>query len=107
MRAIHMEEKITDYIVRLSGATRNPGNFGLDIGSLISYGASPRASIWLGMATRAHAFLNGRGYVTPQDVKSMAPDVLRHRIILSYEAEADGKTTDDLIEVLLERIEVP
>jgi len=107
MRAIHMEEKITDYIVKLSGATRNPGGFGLDIGSLISYGASPRASIWLGMAARAHAFLNGRGYVTPQDVKSMAPDVLRHRIILSYEAEADGKTTDDLIEVLLERIEVP
>jgi len=107
MRAIHMEEKITDYIVKLSGATRNPGNFGLDIGSLISYGASPRASIWLGMAARAHAFLNGRGYVTPQDVKSMAPDVLRHRIILSYEAEAEGKTTDDLIEVLLERIEVP
>jgi MoxR-like ATPase len=107
MRAIHMEEKIMDYIVQLSGATRNPENFGLDIGSMISYGASPRASIWLGMAARAHAFLNGRGYVTPQDVKSIAPDVLRHRIILSYEAEAEGKTTDDLIEVLLERIEVP
>ena len=107
MRAIHMEEKIMDYIVQLSGATRNPENFGLDIGSMISYGASPRASIWLGIAARAHAFLNGRGYVTPQDVKSMAPDVLRHRIILSYEAEAEGKTTDDLIEVLLERIEVP
>jgi len=107
MRAIHMEEKIMDYIVKLSGATRRPENFGLDIGSMISYGASPRASIWLGMAARAHAFLNGRGYVTPQDVKSMAPDVLRHRIILSYEAEAEGKTTDDLIGVLLERIEVP
>jgi MoxR-like ATPase len=107
MRSIHMEEKIIDYIVRLSGATRSPGDFGLDIGSMISYGASPRASIWLGLAARAHAFLNGRGYVTPQDVKSMAPDVLRHRIILSYEAEAEGKTTDDLIEVLLERIEVP
>jgi len=107
MRSIHMEEKITDYIVQLSGATRNPENFGLDIGSMISFGASPRASIWLGIAARAHAFLNGRGYVTPQDVKSMAPDVLRHRIILSYEAEAEGKTTDDLIEVLLERIEVP
>jgi MoxR-like ATPase len=107
MRSIHMEEKIIDYIVRLSGATRNPGDFGLDIGSMISYGASPRASIWLGLAARAHAFLNGRGFVTPQDVKSMAPDVLRHRIILSYEAEAEGKTTDDLIEVLLERIEVP
>ena len=107
MRSIHMEEKITDYIVQLCGATRNPENFGLDIGSMISFGASPRASIWLGIAARAHAFLNGRGYVTPQDVKSMAPDVLRHRIILSYEAEAEGKTTDDLIEVLLERIEVP
>jgi MoxR-like ATPase len=107
MRSIHMEEKIMDYIVQLSGATRAPKDFGLDIGSMISYGASPRASIWLGIAARAHAFLNGRGYVTPQDVKSMAPDVLRHRIILSYEAEAEGKTTDDLIEVLLERIEVP
>jgi len=107
VRAIHMEDKIMDYIVRLSGATRNPDHFGLDIGSMISYGASPRASIWLGMAARAHAFLSGRGYVTPQDVKSMAPDVLRHRIILSYEAEAEGKTTDDLIAVLLERIEVP
>ncbi len=107
MRSIHMEEKIMDYIVQLSGATRNPDNHGLDIGSMISYGASPRASIWLGLAARAHAFLDGRGYVTPQDVKSMAPDVLRHRIILSYEAEAEGKTTDDLIAVLLERIEVP
>jgi len=107
IRCIHMEEKIMDYIVRLSGATRDPDNFGLDMSSMISYGASPRASIWLGMAARAHAFLNGRGYVTPQDVKSMAPDVLRHRIILSYEAEAEGKTTDDLISILLERIEVP
>jgi MoxR-like ATPase len=107
MRSIHMEEKIMDYIVQLSAATRAPEDFGLDIGSMISFGASPRASIWLGMAARAHAFLSGRGYVTPQDVKTMAPDVLRHRIIVSYEAEAEGKTTDDLIEVLLERIEVP
>lgn len=107
IRSIHMEEKIVDYIVRISGATRNPQEFGLDIGPMISYGASPRASIWLDQASRAHAFLNGRGYVTPQDVKSMAPDVLRHRIILSYEAEAEGKSTDDLIEFLLERIEVP
>jgi MoxR-like ATPase len=107
MQSIHMEEKITDYIVNISRATRNPEEFGLDLGPMISYGASPRASIWLGRAARAHAFLNGRGYVTPQDVKSMAPDVLRHRIILSYEAEADGKSTDDLIGILLERIEVP
>jgi MoxR-like ATPase len=107
MRSIHMEEKIVDYIVRISRATRNSQDFGLELGSMITYGASPRASIWLGLASRAHAFLNGRGYVTPQDVKSMAPDVLRHRIILSYEAEAEGKTTDDLIATLLERIEVP
>ena len=107
IRSIHMEEKIVDYILRISRATRNPQEFGLDIGHMISYGASPRASIWLDQASRAHAFLNGRGYVTPQDVKSMAPDVLRHRIILSYEAEAEGKSTDDLIEFLLERIEVP
>ena len=107
MQSIHMEEKITDYIVNISRATRNPEESGLDLGPMISYGASPRASICLGQAARAHAFLSGRGYVTPQDVKSMAPDVLRHRIILSYEAEAEGKSTDDLISILLERIEVP
>ena len=107
MRSIHMEEKIVDYIVRISRATRNSEDLGLEIGPMITYGASPRASIWLGLASRAHAFLNGRGYVTPQDVKSMAPDVLRHRIILSYEAEAEGKTTDDLTSTILERIEVP
>ncbi|MBW2109087.1 MAG: AAA family ATPase, partial [Deltaproteobacteria bacterium] len=106
-RSIHMEEKIMDYIVRISRATRNPEEFGLPLGPMITYGASPRASIWLALASRAHAFLSGRGYVTPQDVKSMAPDVLRHRLILSYEAEAEGKTADDLIATLLERIEVP
>jgi len=107
MRSVHMEEKIVDYIVRISRATRDPEEFGVELGHMISYGASPRASIWLGLASRAHAFLSGRGYVTPQDVKSMAPDVLRHRMILSYEAEAEGKTSDDLITKLLERIEVP
>ena len=107
MRSIHMEEKIVDYIVRLIRATRNPAESGLDMSNMISYGASPRASIWLGLASQAHAFLSGRGYVTPQDVKSMAPDVLRHRLILSYEAEAEGTIPDDLIATLLERIEVP
>ncbi len=107
MRSVHMEEKILDYIVRISRATRDPEAFGLELGAMISYGASPRASIWLSLASRAHAFMSGRGYVTPQDVKSMAPDVLRHRLILSYEAEAEGKSTDDLIDVFLERIEVP
>ncbi len=107
MRAIHMEERIMDYIVEIVRATRTPGKLDGEISSMISYGASPRASIWLGLAARAHAFLNGRGYVTPQDVKSMAPDILRHRIILSYEAEAEEKSTDDLIGRLLEQIEVP
>jgi MoxR-like ATPase len=107
MGAIHMEEKIIDYIVRLTRATRNSEEYGLELNPMISYGASPRAAIWLGLAARAHALLMGRGYVTPQDVKSLAPDVLRHRIILSYEAEAEGKSTDDLISTLLERIEVP
>lgn len=107
IKSIHMEEKVIDYIVRISRATRNPEEFSLDIGPMISYGASPRASIWLGVASKAHAFLEGRGYVTPHDIKSIAPDVLRHRIILSYEAEADGKSTDDLIDVILQRIEVP
>jgi MoxR-like ATPase len=107
MRAIHMEERVVDYIVRITRATRNPAECGLDLNTMIAYGASPRASIWLALGGRAHAFLSGRGYVTPQDVKSIAPDVLRHRIILSYEAEAEGKTTDDLIKTFLERIEVP
>ncbi len=107
MRAIHMEDRIMDYVVRLVRATRDPEAFGLALAPMIQYGASPRASIWLGLAARAHAFVSGRGYVTPQDVKTMAPDILRHRVILSYEAEAEEKTTDDLISVLLERIEVP
>ncbi len=107
LQQIHMEDRLLDYIVRLVRATRSPDELGLDIGPLISFGASPRASIWLEAACRAHAFLNGRGFVTPQDVKSMAPDVLRHRILLSYEAEAEGKATDDIINVLLERVEVP
>jgi MoxR-like ATPase len=107
MRSIHVEDKISDYIVSICRATRNARNFDADLDSMISYGASPRASIWLGLASRAHALLNGRGYVTPHDVKSMALDVLRHRIILSYEAQAEGKNTDELINILLERIEVP
>lgn len=104
---IHMEDRLVDYIVRLIRATRQPDEFKLEFGPMISYGASPRASIWLEAASRAYAFLSGRGYVTPQDVKSMAPEVLRHRILLSYEAEAEGKTTDDIIHILLERVEVP
>ncbi len=104
---IHMDEKVLDYIVRLVNVTRKPAEFGLDLDHLIAYGASPRASIFLGLTARAHAFLAGRGFVLPQDVKNMAYDVLRHRILLSYEAEADGLLTDDIIFQILERLEVP
>ncbi|MBU2489801.1 MAG: MoxR family ATPase [Proteobacteria bacterium] len=107
VRQVHMEEKLIDYIIRLVRATRDPEEFRLDLGRHIRYGASPRASIFLGMAARANAFLNGRGYVIPQDVKYLAPDVLRHRIIVSYEAEAEGVTSDDIVGQLLERVEVP
>jgi MoxR-like ATPase len=107
LRLIHMEERIVEYILRVTRATRDPKEYGLGFGSWIAYGASPRASIWLGSASKAHALLNGRAYVVPQDVKSLAPDVLRHRIILSYEAEAEGLTTDDLIQTILQKIEVP
>ncbi|MEW6428955.1 MAG: MoxR family ATPase [Thermodesulfobacteriota bacterium] len=105
--AIYTDEKIEDYIVSLVTASRAPGDFGLDIGQLIRYGASPRASIHLAMAARGHAFLAGRGYVTPHDVKAIAPDVLRHRIIASYEAEAEEKTSDDLVRTLLNSVPVP
>jgi len=104
---IYVDEKIQGYIVDLVLATREPKAYGLNIESLIQYGASPRASIYLNQASKAYAFLQGRGYVTPQDVKTIGPDVLRHRFILSYEAEAEEMTPDDVIARLFEHIEVP
>jgi len=104
---IYMDEKIEEYIVNLIFCTREPKDFGLDIGDLILYGASPRATIFLTMASRAHALLEGRGYVTPQDVKSVGMDVLRHRVILTYEAEAEEKTSDDVLRQIFEGVEVP
>ena len=104
---VYMDGKIEEYIVNLVEATRNPAAFRLDIGDLIRFGASPRATIFLAMAARAHALLAGRGYVTPQDVKSIAMDVLRHRVILTYEAEAEEKTPEDLIRRVLDAVEVP
>ena len=104
---IYIDEKIQDYIVSIIFATRNPGQYGLDIGNLIQYGASPRASIYLNQAAKAYAFIQGRGYVTPQDVKLICPDILRHRIILSYEADAEDLTTDNVIRTILEKIDVP
>ncbi len=104
---IYMDEKIEEYIVNLVECTRNPGAYKLDIGNLIRYGASPRATIYLAMAARAHALLQGRGYVTPQDVKSIAMDVLRHRVILTYEAEAEERTAEDIVGQILDHVDVP
>ncbi len=104
---VYMDEKIEDYILSIVHATRAPREAGLDIGDFIRYGASPRATIGLCMASKAYALLQGRGYVTPQDVKSVAPDVLRHRVIVSYEAEAEEKTSEDLIRQILSAVKVP
>ncbi len=106
--SIYMDPKIERYVVDLVFATRGPAEFGLgDLEPLIAFGASPRATICLAKTARAHAFLRHRGYVTPEDVRAMAPDVLRHRIVLTYEAEAEEKTTEDVVARVLDTVEVP
>ena len=105
---LYMDDKITDYIVELVHASREPGEHGLsELEPLIEYGASPRASIFLATCARAQAFIDGRGYVLPEDVKTIGPDVLRHRIITTYEAEAEEVTPDDIVRRLFEAVEVP
>ena len=104
---IYIDEKIKDYIVDIVCATREPDKYGMDMANFINYGASPRATIYLALAAKAHAFIQQRGYVTPQDVKSIGPDVLRHRVIVSYEAEAEDKTSEDIIKTIFDSIEVP
>jgi MoxR-like ATPase len=105
---IYMDEKIEKYILDIVFATREPKKYKLDeLSDLIQYGASTRATIFLNIASKAFAFIQGRGYVTPQDVKSIGPDILRHRVIISYEAEAEEKTSDDIIKKIFEEIEVP
>ena len=105
---IYMDDKIKKYIVDIVDATRYPGNHNLtELKGLILYGRSPRATINLAVASKAYAFLQGRGYVTPQDVKSIGMDVLRHRVIPNYEAEAEGKTSEDLVNKIFEHVEVP
>ncbi|MBN1832339.1 MAG: MoxR family ATPase [Deltaproteobacteria bacterium] len=104
---IYMDEKIEEYIVSLVEASRNPDVYELNIGQYIRYGASPRASIFLAIASKANAMIEGRGYVTPQDVKTIAMNVLRHRVILTYEAEAEEKTSEDIIEMILQTVDVP
>jgi MoxR-like ATPase len=105
---VYIDDKIRDYIVDVVHATREPGAYGLkELGVFLQYGASPRASIFLNLAARAHAFLRRRGYVTPEDIKSVGPDVLRHRVVLTYEAEAENVTTEDIVRRLFEHVEVP
>ncbi len=105
---VYADEKIEHYLVNLVLCTRQPAEFGLaEIAPHIMYGASPRASLALAQAARAHAFLKRRGYIAPEDVQTMATDVLRHRIILTYEAEAEEITTEDIIRRILEKVEIP
>ncbi len=106
--AVHLEESLRDYIVHVVYATRDPESYRLaDIGPQIAYGASPRASIFLAQAARAYAFIDGRGYVTPDDVKAIAQNVLRHRVIVTYEAEAEDVTSQDIVQRVLDTVPVP
>jgi MoxR-like ATPase len=105
--AIYVDDKVKGYIVDLVQATRRPGEYGLELTGLIQYGASPRATIALVRVARAQAFLDGRGYVTPQDVKTAAADVLRHRLLVSYEAEAEELKPEDLLTRILDKLPVP
>jgi MoxR-like ATPase len=108
VKDIYVDDRVKNYIVDVVFATREPEKQGLsDLAPLIEYGASPRASIALNMAARAHAFLRHRGYVTPEDVKAIGPDVLRHRMVLSYEAEAEEVTAEDVVRRVFEVVEVP
>ena len=105
---IYVDEKIKNYIVDLVFATRNPKDAGLEkLSSFIAYGASPRATIFLTQAAKAYAFLNGRGYVTPEDIKAVGLDVLRHRVLLSYEAEAENISSDQIVKQIFDAVDVP
>ena len=108
VRMIYIDDKIKNYIVNIVCATRDPEAYKIkELKNLIMYGASPRATIYLNIASRAHAFLKGRGYVIPDDVKAVGLDVLRHRVIVTYEAEAEEKTSEDIVKRIFEEIEVP
>lgn len=104
---IYADKKIKEYVAEIVDATRHPEKYKLDINGHIEYGASPRASLWLILAAKAHAMMNGRGYVKPEDVKAISHEVLRHRIILTYEAEAEQKKSDEIITKIIDKIKVP
>ncbi len=107
VKEIYVDDKLKEYIVDIVLATRQPEKYGMDIGEYVDFGASPRATISLAQVARVTAFLQGRAYVTPQDIKIAAPDVLRHRIILSFEAEAEDVSTDEIIKAVFDSVEVP
>jgi MoxR-like ATPase len=104
---VYIDDRIKDYIVNIVHATRVPAEYNLDIAPLVQYGASPRATVFLTMASKAHAFLRGRGYVTPEDVKAIGLDVLRHRVIPTYEAEAEEVSPEALVARVFDAVEVP
>lgn len=105
---VYIDDKVKDYVLDIISATRNPGQYGLaDLSGLIQYGASPRASLSMIMAARAHAFIHRRGYVTPEDIKSVAKDVLRHRVIPSFEADAEGVSAEMIIDRIFAEVKVP
>src|SRR5437868_3551343 len=104
---IYVDDKVRDYIVDLVCATRDPQNYKIELKGLIQLGASPRATISLALAAKAFAFLRGRGYVTPQDVKSIGMDVLRHRVAITYEAEAEEKTSESIVQKIFDELPVP
>ncbi|MGA2260930.1 MAG: AAA family ATPase [Acidobacteriota bacterium] len=107
VKEVYMDDRIKDYIVQLVSASRRPQDFKVDLKGLIQFGASPRATIFLAQAGRAHAFIKGRGYVTPEDIKAIGMDVLRHRIILTYEAEAEEVTTESIVSRIFDAVQVP
>jgi MoxR-like ATPase len=108
VQEIYVDDKVKEYIINIVFSTREPEKYDLkEIKDLIAYGASPRATIYLNMAAKAHAFLRGRGYITPEDIKAIGADILRHRIIVTYEAEAEEKTSDDIVQKIFDTIEVP
>ena len=105
---VYMDDKVKDYIVNLVHATRFPVDAGIpDMAELVEYGSSPRATLFLARAARAYAFIRKRGYVTPEDVKAVGVDVLRHRVAISYEAEAEEIDADDIVQLLFDHVEVP
>ncbi len=108
VRSIYIDDKIKEYIINIIFATREPAKYGLaEVKDLIAFGASPRATIYLNLAAKAHAFLKGRGYVTPEDIKAIGHDILRHRVLITYEAEAEEINSDAIVTKIFDTIEVP